>query len=111
MSARASSPCGRGRPKGGRGVRMWRVSNPLPALRADLCHRERRLAPTYNLLRLRWIDPHRLRNVAALIHHERSFKFDDNFAVLIETDRLDPHNADIRPRLRFALLQHLASRV
>ena len=45
------------------------------------------------------------------VHHECSLELDHDGAVLVESNRLDGHDTDVGPRLRFAGAQHLALRV
>ena len=51
------------------------------------------------------------RHVAAPVDHEGPLVGDDDGAVLLEAARLHGHDADVGPRLRLALVQHLALRV
>src|SRR5436189_5622592 len=53
----------------------------------------------------------RARSVPALPHHEGPRELDHGLAGLIDARRLHAHDADLRPRLRFARLEHFAPRI
>src|SRR3954471_16576483 len=69
------------------------------------------ICPPVRLSDIGRIDPHCFRDLTAFINHERALELDHYFTVLIEPDRLHPHDTDTRPRLRLAFFQHFASRV
>src|SRR5437762_13351138 len=67
--------------------------------------------PLRSFIRLRLWALSALRHMSALVDHERAEKLDDDLAGLGEPGRLHADDADIRARLRLALLEHLAARV